>query len=176
MKLLDLLRKNRIAERLALRGEFHVVARDKHGNVKWEDRFPNLVTNAGYTYLLDVGLSDGSADGTHYLGLTDGSPTPAAGDTMSSHAGWAEVEAYDESVRQTWTEGGVSSQTITNSGSPAVFTIDTNSTTVGGAFLVSESTKGGTSGTLVSIGAFSAGDKSLDDDDTITVTYSLAKS
>ncbi|GAG46997.1 unnamed protein product, partial [marine sediment metagenome] len=36
-------------------------------------------------------------------GLTDGTPTPAAGDTMASHGGWTEVVAYDEGVRQTLT-------------------------------------------------------------------------
>src|SRR5690606_5220765 len=151
-------------------GRWQITCRDKHGNIKWTDHIDNLVTNAGLDYLLDAGLSGGTQVTTWYVGLTDGAPTPAAGDTMASHAGWTEVTAYDESTRVAWTDGGVSNQSVSNSGSAAEFTISTNSTTVGGAFLVSENTKGGSSGTLYAVGAFSAGDKLLDDGDVLTVT------
>ncbi len=151
-------------------GHWVIEHRDKHGNLKERDEYDNLVTNAGLNDLLDVYLSGGTQTTTWYVGLTDGTPTVAAGDTMSSHAGWTEVTAYDEAVRQTWTDGGVSSQSVDNSGSPSVFTISTNSTTVGGAFLTSVSTKGGTTGVLYAAGAFGAGDKSLDDNDTLSVT------
>lgn len=151
-------------------GRWQITCRDKHGNIKWTDVIENLVTNAGLNYLLDAGLSGGSQVTTWYVGLTDGTPTVAAADTMASHAGWTEVTAYDEATRVVWTDGGVSNQSVSNAGSAAEFTISANSTTVGGAFLVSDSTKGGTTGTLYAVGAFSAGDKSLDDDDVLTVT------
>ena len=153
-----------------IRGHWDIVCRDKNGNIKWTDVIENLVVNAGLDHLLDATLSGGSQITTWYLGLTDGTPTVAAGDTAASHAGWTEVEAYDEANRVTWTDAGVSSQSVDNSGSPATFTISSDSTTVGGAFLISENTKGGSSGTLYAAGAFLAGDKSLDDDDTIDVT------
>jgi len=151
-------------------GRWQITCRDKHGNLKWTDVIENLVTNAGLNYLLDAGLSGGTQVTSWYVGLTDGTPTAAAGDTMASHAGWTEVTAYDESTRVAWSDGGVSNQSVSNSGSAAEFTISTNSTTVGGAFLVSNSTKGGTTGTLYAVGAFSAGDKQLDDSDVLTVT------
>lgn len=159
-------------------GRWDFVCRDKNGDEKWRDVIDNMIVNVGLDYMLDVSLSGATATTAWYIGLTDGTPTPAAGDTMSSHAGWAEVAAYDESVRQTWDEAGVSSQSITNSASAAVFTISTNSTTTGGAFLASSSTKSETASTLFSVGAFSAGDKLLDDGDTltVTVTYTLADS
>lgn len=153
-----------------IKGRWAVVCKDKTGAVKWTDVIENLVTNAGLNYLLDTGLSGGSQSTSWYIGLTSASPTAAAADTMSSHGGWTEVTAYDESNRQTWSDGGVSGQSVTNSGSPAVFTISTNSTDVGGAFLVSNNTRGGSTGTLYAVGAFSAGNKSLDDGDTLTVT------
>lgn len=155
---------------VGVKGRWEITCRDKHGNIKWTDHIDNLVTNAGLNYLLDAGLSGGTQVTTWYVGLTDGTPTPAAGDTMASHDGWTEVEAYDEATRVEWTDGGVSNQSVSNSGSAAEFTISTNGTTVGGAFLVSNSTKGGTTGTLYAVGAFSAGDKVLDDDDVLTVT------
>jgi hypothetical protein len=169
-------RKTGLRGRARPGGYYNIVCRDSKGNIKWEEEIHNLIVNEGLDHLLDVTLSGATQITTWYIGLTDGTPTVAAGDTMSSHTGWAEVTAYDESVRQTWTEAGVSSQSITNSASVATFTCSTNSTTVGGAFLASNSTKSGTTGILYSAGAFSGGDKSLDDGDTIdiTATFTMA--
>lgn len=153
----------------SFKGLWQVECRDQHGNLKWQDIIENLVTNGGLDHLLDVTLSS-ATQAVWYVGLTDGSPTAAAGDTAASHAGWTEVTAYDEANRVSWSDGGVSSQSVSNSGSPAEFTIDTNSTAIGGAFLISNNTKGGTSGVLYAVGAFSAGDKSLDDNDVLSVT------
>ena len=102
-------------------------------------------------------------------GLTGTTPSPAAGDTMASHSGWTEVTAYDESVRQTLTLGSVSAGSVSNTASKAVFTVSTNSTVIGGAFTVTDNTKGGSTGTLYGIGAFSA-DRTLNDDDVLNVT------
>ena len=140
---------------------------DALGNLKWEESSKNIVVNTGLDYIIDNGL----ATGPLYVGLVSDSPTFAAGDTMASHSGWTEFTAYDESVRQTWTEAGASSQAITNSASTADFTISTDSSVIAGAFIASDSTKGGTSGTLISAVAFTGGDKSADDDDTLQVTY-----
>ena len=148
----------------------------RNGELIWSDRFENLVVNAGLDDSLDKHLKGSGYTAAFYVGLTDGTPTVAAGDTMASHAGWAEVTAYDEAVRQTLTLAAVSGQSTDNSANKAVFTIDTNSTTVGGAFVVTDSTKGGAGGTLYGAGAFSAGDKTLDDDDVLNVTVTLTAS
>ncbi len=159
-----------------MRGRWDVICRGPDGKVKWTDVIENLVVNAGLDHALDTELSGGTPVTTWYVGLTDGTPTVAAGDTMASHAGWTEVTAYDEANRVTWVDGGVSSQSVDNSGSTATFTVSADSTTIGGAFLVSNNTKGGSTGTLYAAGAFSAGDKDLDDDDTldVTATFTLA--
>jgi len=149
---------------------YHVVARDPQGNVKWTDDFDNLVVNAGLDDSLDKHLKGSAYTAAWYMGLADGTPTFAAGDTEASHAGWTEVEAYDEAVRQTLTFGAVSGQSVDNSGSPEVFTISTNDTTIGGAFLSTTDTMGGSVDTLYGGGAFTAGDKTLDDGDTLTIT------
>lgn len=151
------------------RGFWRAECRRPDGSLRWSEEWENLVVNAGLNYLLDAGLSGGTPVTTWYVGLTAASPTIAAGDTMSSHSGWTEFTAYDESVRQTWTDGGVSSQSVSNTASQAVFTCSTNTSSVGGAFLTSDSTKSGTSGTLYAAGAFSS-NKALDDGDTLTVT------
>jgi hypothetical protein len=61
---------------------------------------------------------------------------------------------------------------ITNSSSPAIFTINAGAT-IGGAFLISNNTKGGTTGTLFSAADFSGGDKPVLSGDTFNVTYTL---
>ena len=163
----EAVRRAGFREGFGIRGDWEVVCRDKHGNVKWADTIHNLVTNAGLDHLLDVALSGGSQDTSWFVGLTDGTPTAAAGDTLASHSGWTEVSDYDEENRVSWVDGGVSGQSVSNAGSPAVFTID-DTVTVGGAFLASVNS--GTSGILYAVGAFTAGDKALSDDDELSVT------
>ena len=154
-----------------VKGIWRVVCRDPSGIVKWDTGvYFNIVVNVGLDYLLDAGLSGGTPITSWFVGLTDGTPTVAAADTMASHAGWVEVTAYSEGTRQAWTDGGVSGQSVDNVGNEATFTINADTTVIGGAFLVSNSTKGGTTGTLYAAGAFTVGDKSADTNDTLEVT------
>ena len=105
--------------------------------------------------------------------LTDGTPTIAAGDTMASHVGWAEVVAYSEGTRPALTLGTVASQSVDNSASKASFSINANSTTIGGAAVTTNGTKSGTTGTLYGAAAFTGGDKSTDSGDSLNVTITL---
>ena len=142
------------------------------------DEFDNIVVNEGRDHLLDVTLSGATQDTTWFVGLTDGTPTVAAADTQDSHAGWVEVTAYSEANRIAWVDGGVSAQSVDNSGTPASFSIN-GSTTVGGAFLVGDNTKGSASpavNVLYAAGAFSGGDRSLQNLDTIDVTATMTMS
>jgi len=151
---------------------YEVVCRGPDGAEKWRDVVENLVVNEGLDLYLDALTA---AAETLAVGLTDGTPTIAAGDTMGSHTGWAEVTAYDEAARPTPTFAAASSQSRDNSGSTATFTISTNGTTIGGAFVSTDASKGGTGGTLLGAGAFSAGDKTADDGDTLDVTVTLTQ-
>lgn len=156
-----------------LRGMWEFIARDPDGRVKWREYAHNIVTNVGLDHALDVTLSGGTPDTTWFVGLTDGTPTVAAGDTMVTHAGWVEVTAYSEATREAFVEAGVSGQSISNTAAPAQFTINADTTVIGGAFLAADSAKGGTAGILFSVVAFTAGDKSLDTSDTLDVTYTV---
>ena len=130
-----------------------------------------MIVNVGLDYILDQFFGSD----VFYVGLK-GSGTIAASDTMASHAGWSEVTDYDEAVRQTLTMGSASSQSIDNSASVATFTISA-SVTVAGYFLTTVDTKGGTTGTLVSAGDFTAAQSVVDDDVIeITLTFSVADS
>jgi hypothetical protein len=158
-----------------VRGDWTITCRDADGNVKWIEEWENIVVNVGLDYLLDTGLSAGAQTTSWFVGLTDGTPTVAPGDTMASHVGWAEVVAYSEATREAWVDGGVSAQSVDNSGAPAQFTINAGATTVGGAFLTSVSTKGGVTGILYAAGAFTGGDKVLGVSDTIDVTATFTQ-
>lgn len=161
--------KDAVHANVGLKGKWDVVCRGKDGKVKWRDTIENLVTNGGEDMMLDVGLSGAAAITSWFVGLTDGTPTVAEGDTPASHVGWVEVTAYTEAARVAWTDGGVSAQSVDNSASKASFAINAT-TTVGGAFLTSLNTKGGTTGTLYAVGAFTGGDRALVNTDTLEVT------
>lgn len=134
------------------------------------DHIKNLVVNGGLDKQIDAMWVNGQAAPTWHLGLTDGTPTGAASDTMASHPGWMEVTNYDEAGRVVWTPGAISGQAVSNLASPARFTLNSNALTIGGTFAVDNATKGGTAGLLATVGAFQAGDKLLDAGDTVDVT------
>ncbi len=156
-----------------LRTHYRVEARDSQGNLKWVEEFDNLVVTAGLNDSLDKHFKGSTYTAAWYVGITAGTPSFAAGDTMSSHGGWTEVTAYDEANRPTLTLGTVSAGSVDNSASKARYTVSANGTVIGGAFVVTNNTKGGSTGTLYGGGAFSAGNKTLDDNDTLDVTITL---
>ncbi len=156
--------------KLSIKNVYEIECVAPDGRVKWVERVENLITNVGLDENLDKFLKGSAYTAAFYVGLTDGTPTVAAGDTMASHAGWVEVVAYSQAVRQTLTLGAVSGQSVDNSASKASFSINANGTTIGGAFLATNNTKGGTTGILYGEGAFTGGDKSADNGDTLNVT------
>jgi len=160
-------------------GKFKMECFDKDGNLKWSAEEKNLVVNVGLQYMCGTALTSVSQITTWYIGLygAGASNNPAAGDTMSSHTGWTEVTPYSNATRPACTFATATTanpSVATNSASPASYTINATAT-VGGAFLVSNSTKGGSTGTLFSAADFSSpGDRSVVSGDTLTVTYTLS--
>jgi hypothetical protein len=168
-----------VSEGLSGGGKFKVVCFDKDGNLKWQTESHNLVVNVGLQDMNDKYFSGSGYTAAWYIGLYGSGSTndPAAGDTMSSHSGWTEVTDYSQTERPTATFGSATAadpSVIDNSGSVAVFTIN-GTTTVGGAFLTSNDTKGGTTGILFSAADFqSPGDRSVVSGDTLNVTYEFS--
>jgi len=160
-------------------GVFEIKCHDKDGNLKWEAQSKNLVVNVGLAYMAGTALTSTAQITTWYLGLygAASSNTPAAADTMTSHAGWTEVVAYSNVTRVAATFAVATTanpSVVTNTASPAVFNIN-GTTTVGGAFLTSGSAKSGTAGTLFSAADFgSPGDRSVVNSDTLSVTYTFS--
>jgi hypothetical protein len=162
-------------------GKYTVECFDKEGNLKWVAETPNLVVNVGLQYMAGSALTSTSQITTWYLGLYGSGSTnsPAAGDTMSSHIGWTEVTDYSEANRPTATFAAATNanpSVVTNTASKAVFTMNAT-VTVGGAFLTSNNTKGGSTGTLFSAADFqSPGDRSVVSGDILNVTYTFSLS
>ena len=160
-------------------GVYHVECHDKDGKLKWSAESKNLVVNVGLQYMAGSALTSVTQITTWYIGLygAGASNTPAAGDTMSSHAGWTEVVPYSNATRVTATFATATTanpSVVTNSASPATFNINATST-VGGALLTSGSAKSGTAGTLFSAADFSSpGDRSVVSGDVLSVTYTFS--
>lgn len=160
-------------------GVFHFKCYDKDGNLKWEDKAHNLVVNTGLKDMNEKYFSGSAYTATWFLGLVNNSPSPtyAAGDTMASHAGWVESAAYTQANRPTVTFGTATTadpSVIDNSGAVDVFTMNA-SVTIAGAFLTSNSTKSGTTGTLFSVSTFqSPGARTVVSGDTLNVTYEFS--
>lgn len=166
-------------EKLKAGGVFTITCYDKDGNLKWEDKTPNLVVNVGLQDMNDKYFGGSSYSAAWYLGVygAAASNDPAAADTMASHAGWTEVTDYSESTRPQCNFGSATAadpSVVSNTASVAVFTIN-GTTTIGGAFLTSDNTKGGTSGILFSAADFQApGDRSVISGDVINLTYQFS--
>ncbi len=141
------------------------------GTLKWREDICNLVVTTGLNELLDKTFKASTYTAAWYVGITAGSPTFAAGDTMASHAGWTEQTIYSESNRPTLTLGTVSSGSVNNSANKAVFTFSSGGT-IGGAFVTTNNTKGGSTGTLYGGAAFSA-NRTVATNDVLNVTVTL---
>lgn len=162
----------------APRACFDVVCYDKDGNVKWRDVSYNLVTTAGKNDLLDKYLAGSSYTAAWYCGLISSVSYSAiaAGDTMSSHAGWTEAGATNapnySGNRPALTFASASGGSKATS-SASSFTFS-GSGTIKGMFACSVATKDGTTGVLYNAVLFSGGDRAVVSSDVVnvSVTYS----
>jgi len=173
-----------IPEGMGVEGFYEVECRDAEGNLKWEEKFPNLVVAVGKQLMLDTLLKGSSYNVVGpFLGLIGNSTTFAAADTMASHT-WSEFTNYTvggSSVRGTAvfasaTSTGTTPTNVTTSAATAIiYTITGGGGTVYGCFLVigtgAVSTLSSTAGILYSEGNFSVS-KTVTAGDTVSVTFS----
>jgi len=158
-------------EAITAGGVFHF-KQIRNGKViaEWDDH--NLVVNEGLNYTLNASLGGDTQQASWYIGLFEGNYTPLATDAGATIANNAtECTAYDEAARPQWVEPGAASQSITNSAAPATFTINATKS-VYGAFLISDSTKGGATGVLFAAARFAAV-RDLIAADELLVTYTV---
>jgi hypothetical protein len=118
----------------------------RHGHLQSRVRSQNLTTTAGMNYAIPALLPNGS----WFIGAK-GAGAAAVGNTMSSHAGWSELTTYTQTARPALTLGTPSGGVASNSSNVALFTAPTGGMTFNGWFVCNSSTKGGATGTLISV-------------------------
>jgi hypothetical protein len=155
---------------IGIGGTFKVVCRAADGSIRWEEDFNNLVVTVGKNDLLDKYFGGVSYTAAFFVGLKTAGSISAA-DTMASKS-WTEITAYSNATRPAYVEGAASAGSANNNASPAVFNIN-GTATVGGCFITTNNTKGGTTGILFSATDFAVA-RSVLSGDTLTVTYSIS--
>lgn len=151
----------------------------------WRDEGPNKITNQGKTHVLEaifraatsgvspfdtapnvwsVGIYENTFDDSSFDG------TEVIGDIAPTH----EFTDYSETTRQPLAYTGAPTSGAYTSGvtTAATFTCNPGApVTVGGIFVISNNVKGGTSGTLWCVKAFTTGDRSVDSSTVLQITY-----
>lgn len=161
-----------ISEQANATGRYHVECRGPDGELKWSDDIENLVTTIGKNDALDKYLSGSAYTAAWYMGLIGSASytTGAAiGDTSASHGGWVEDQSYSQANRPTAAFNAASGGNKALTAALA-FTMNAG-VTIKGCFLISNATKGGTTGTLYSAGTFTGGDKVVQSGDTLNASY-----
>lgn len=171
-----------LIEALLANGQYKAQCFDAAGNLKWEDTFDNVVTTVGKNFILDTVLGGSGYTAAWYMGLISNvsyGAGPVAADTMASHGGWTEAGAtnnptYSQATRPAPAFSAAAAGVKATSAAVTFSINGGTSVIVKGAFLNTVSTKDGTTGTLLSAGLFSGGDKTVSSGDTLTVTYQLS--
>lgn len=174
-------------EEAGLHGYYDVKCFSKDGDLKWEDTASNIVTTAGKNYALTGFLQTAVTIVGPFMGLISGNAyisIPVIGDTMASHATWAEAGGgtngpqYAARITTVGNWAAASGGTKATS-TPTSFTITgiVGSAIIKGCFMVlstgAVTTNLDTNGTLYSAGLFSA-DKTVASGDVLQVSYTAS--
>jgi hypothetical protein len=174
MSLVDTIGGQGAAMGIQFRNTYALECRDAGGNLKWTEEVRNLTTNVGIADVLGQYFKGAAYTAAFYVGLK-GAGAAANADTMASHAGWAEIAAYSNATRPALTLGSVTGTTtasVDNSASKAVFNIN-GTATVDGAFVATNNTVSGATGTLFGAATFAGGSRAVQSGDTLSVTVTL---
>lgn len=159
---------------VGIKGEYF----DRVNGGEWQ-RTPNLITDEGMAHILNVALGSTAKPSDYFIALFSGSATPQANWTAASFAGAAgEVtsgsEGYTSATRPKWQPTDATTNAIDNMNNVASLTIITASQlTVTGAALLTNSTKGGTTGKLVSATKYAAS-RTFQNGDVYQVGYRIS--
>jgi len=176
---MDIVRKSGVKRSncFGVSGAFTFECYDKHGTLKWSQTIDNGWTNVGLQYLMDRTFKASKpSEQSYYIGLISSSAVLNNSDTMGSHTGWTEITDYSDASRPAWGESDPALDASDNvnvvNAATVDFTVDADSQVIDGAFVTTENTKGGTTGTLITTAEFASA-QSLDDNDILKVTYTL---
>lgn len=157
---------------LKLSGKFFWEHHSASGLLLAKGVIPNAVVTAALNDILEVYFRSGTQKASWFVGLIDSASFSAlsAADTISSHSGWTESVSYTEAARQAWNAAAAVSGRMAAS-TRAAFTMN-SSITLKGLFVASNSTKGGTTGTLWATALFPA-DKTFATGEVLSTAYNL---
>lgn len=161
-----------VNHQLFTRGNPVIFQHFRKGRLIDEETVMNGITTAGKNSLLDIMFRAQTQLTAWYFGLIDnaGFTALADADVANSHTGWVEVTTYDEATRPQWSPDAAASAAISNT---TAVTFNINATkTLNGMFIISQNTKGGTTGILWATASFST-TKPVADDDQIKLTYQI---
>lgn len=163
-------------ESARIKGKYVVKCFDSAGNLKWSDTIDNVVTTVGKNEMLDTHLAGSAYTASVVMGLK-GTGTAVAADTMASHASWLEVggvnaPAYTGNRPAPTFSAAAGGAKATSADVSFTFT---SGGTVAGCFITQggSATKDNTTGTLVSAGDFSGGNRTVVATDVLDVSYTL---
>ena len=129
---------------------------DRINGGQW-DRTPNLIVTEGFAHILSVALGATAKPAGYFLALFSGTAAPAANWTAANFAAAASeivsmTEGYTSPTRPAWTPpASTATNSIDNMAAIASVTIATaGQLNVNGAAMLTNSTRGGTTGALVS--------------------------
>lgn len=151
---------------------------DRVNGGEWK-RTHNLIVDEGLAHILNVALGSTAKPAGYYLALFSGSAAPVANWTASNFATVASeivsmTEGYTDPTRPEWTPVNTSGNSIDNMDAVASLTIATDSQlNVTGAAMLTNNTKGGSTGKLISATKYSAA-RVFQDGDTYEVGYRVS--
>lgn len=174
-----MIRKRQFSDRLDPYGLFDYELIRK-GHIIVASKARNGIVTAAKTALLEAWFNNGTRSNAWSIGLIDNASFTALQetDTLASHSGWIEFQAYTDvnissTLRAIWNKTTAANKQITNTTvSTFNFTADGQ---VYGIFLTTDNIKGAaTSGKIIwSTAAFSA-PLSVEDGDQLKVSYTLS--
>ena len=151
---------------------------DRINGGEWQ-RTKNLIPTEGLAHILNVAMGSTAKPAGYFLALFSGAAAPAANWTAASFTATASeivslTEGYTNATRPAWTPANTSTGSIDNMASVATVTIATSSQlNVTGAAMLTNSSRGGTTGVLVSATKYAA-PRIFQDGDTYEVGYRLS--
>lgn len=132
-------------------GRYFVRCRKPDGSIAWEERFENLITNAGKTDILQKYFKGVAYTAAWYMGFKSALGGQVAGDTLAAHPGWAEVSPQGAN-RVALVFNAALANSIGTGQFDVAITL-AGPTDVGGGFVATA--QSGSTGTLYSVGDFS---------------------
>ncbi len=159
---------------LSIKGEYY----DRVNGGEW-CLIPNLVVTEGQAHILNTALGSTAKPAGYYLALFSGAAAPAANWKAANFASVASeivslTEGHTSATRPVWTPTNTNNNVIDNMTAVASVTIATATTlNVTGAALLSNSTRGGTSGVLISAAKYPA-TRTLQNGDVYEIGYRIS--